>query len=49
MELLQLQYFCTAAELQNFTAAAKRHFIPQSAMSITMRRLEEELGARATA
>lgn len=44
MELLQLQYFCTAAELQNFTAAAKRHFIPQSAVSITIRRLENELG-----
>ena len=46
MELLQLQYFCSAAELENFTAAAKRHFIPQSAVSITVRRLEEELGVR---
>lgn len=44
MDILQLEYFCSAAELENFTLAAKRHFIPQSAMSITMKRLEKELG-----
>jgi len=44
MEILQLEYFCSAAELENFSAAANRHFIPQSAMSITIKRIENELG-----
>lgn len=44
MDILQLEYFCSAAELENFTLAAKRHFIPQSAMSITIKRMEKELG-----
>lgn len=44
MDILQLEYFCSAAELENFTVAAKRHMIPQSAMSITIKRLEKELG-----
>ena len=43
MEILQLEYFCSAAELENFTLAANRHFIPQSAMSATIKRLEKEL------
>ena len=46
MDILQLEYFCSAAELENFTLAAKRHFIPQSAMSITIKRLEKELGTQ---
>jgi len=46
MELLQLEYFCSAAELENFSAAANRHFIPQSAMSITIKRIEKELGTQ---
>ena len=44
MEITQLEYFCSAAELENFTLAARKHFIPQSAMSITIKRLEKELG-----
>lgn len=44
MDILQLEYFCSAAELENFSAAANRHFIPQSAMSITIKRIENELG-----
>lgn len=44
MEFLQLKYFCSAAELENFTLAAKRHMIPQSTVSITIKRLEKELG-----
>lgn len=44
MEITQLEYFCSAAELENFTLAARKHFIPQSAMSITIKRLETELG-----
>lgn len=43
MDILQLEYFCSAAELENFTLAAKRHMIPQSAISITIKRLETEL------
>lgn len=43
MDILQLEYFCSAAELENFTLAAGRHLIPQSAMSITIKRLEREL------
>ena len=46
MELLQLQYFRSAAELESMTAAAKRHGIPQSAMSVTVAKLEQELGKR---
>lgn len=46
LELLQLKYFCTVAELENMTAAAKRHLIPQSAMSVTVKRLEQELGVK---
>lgn len=44
MEIQQLIYFCSAAELENFTLAAKRHYIPQSAISITIKKLENELG-----
>ena len=44
MEITQLEYFCSAAELENFTMAARKHFIPQSAISITIKRLEKELG-----
>lgn len=43
MDILQLEYFCSAAELENFTLAAKRHMIPQSAISITIKKLESEL------
>ena len=44
MELLQLRYFCTVAELESVTAAAKRYLLPQPAMSITVKKLETELG-----
>ncbi len=44
MELLQLRYFRTAAQLENFSKAAEQHMIPQSAISKTIRKLEEELG-----
>ena len=46
MELLQLQYFLTAAREENFSHAARRHFIPQSAMSKTIANLEAELGVQ---
>lgn len=45
MELLQLRYFLTVAELLNISHAARHHRIPQPAMSKTISRLEQELGA----
>ncbi len=44
MELLQLRYFRTAAQLENFSKTAEQYMIPQSAVSATIRRLEKELG-----
>jgi len=44
MELLQLRYFRTAAQLENFTKTAEQYMIPQSAVSKTIRKLEKELG-----
>jgi DNA-binding transcriptional LysR family regulator len=44
MELLQLRYFRTAAQLENFTKTAEQYMIPQSAVSTTIRKLEKELG-----
>ena len=44
MEILQLRYFCDAAHLQNFSAAAKKYGVPASDISQTISRLEKELG-----
>ena len=46
MELQQLRYVVTVAELANFTRAAERCFVVQSALSHQIARLEQELGAR---
>ena len=43
MELLQLKYFCTVAELESISQAARVHMIPQPAMSKTISKLETEL------
>lgn len=44
MELLQLKYFCDAAESENFSVTAKKFGVPSSGISQTVKRLEEELG-----
>lgn len=44
MELKQLEYFVTAAEELNFTRAAKRCHVVQSAISASIKALERELG-----
>lgn len=46
MELLQLRYFLSVAEMLNISHAAKHHRIPQPAMSKTISRLEKELDTR---
>lgn len=43
LDLLQLKYFCDAAETQNFSKTAKRFFVPTSNISQTVKRLEKEL------
>jgi DNA-binding transcriptional LysR family regulator len=46
MELQQLRYVVAVAELGNFTRAAERCFVVQSALSHQIAKLERELGAR---
>ncbi len=43
MEILQLKYFVSAAELSSFTGAAKKYGVPVSDISQTIKRLEREL------
>ncbi len=44
MELLQLKYFCHAAETENFSETARFYFVPPSNISQSIKRLEQELG-----
>jgi DNA-binding transcriptional LysR family regulator len=46
VELQQLRYVVAVAELGNFTRAAERCFVVQSALSHQIARLENELGTR---
>lgn len=45
MELLQLKYFCDAAECENFSKTADKFRVPPSNISQSVKRLESELGA----
>ncbi len=45
MELLQLKYFCDAAQTENFSKTAKKFQVPASDISQSIKRLEKELGA----
>lgn len=44
VEFLQLKYFCDAAWTENFSKTAKKFYVPTSAVSQSIRRLEKELG-----
>jgi DNA-binding transcriptional LysR family regulator len=46
VDLRQLSYVVAVADLENFTRAAERCFVVQSALSHQIARLEHELGAR---
>ena len=46
MDLLQLRYFCHAAECENFSRTAGKYNVPTSNISQTVKRLEKELGVK---
>jgi DNA-binding transcriptional LysR family regulator len=46
MELRALKYLLSISERGSFTAAAHDHFVTQPAVSIALRKLEQELGQR---
>lgn len=46
MEILQLKYFCDAAETENFSRTAAKFDVPPSNISQCIKRLEKELGTK---
>ena len=44
MDLLQLTYFCDAAESENFSRTAAKFYVPTSNISQVIRRLEQDVG-----
>ena len=46
MEILQLRYFFMSAKNENFSTTAKSFGVPTTAVSSSVRRLEDELGCK---
>ena len=46
MELTQLKYFCEVAGSQHVTRSAEKLHVAQPALSMAIRRLEDELGVK---
>ncbi len=46
MELLQLKYFCAAAQTESFVSVANQYMVPPSSISHTIAKLEKELGTQ---
>lgn len=46
MELLQLKYFCDAAQTENFSKTAYKYNVPPSNISQSIKRLEKELSTK---
>lgn len=44
MEILQLRYFYESAKSQSLSAAARKYMVPVSSVSVSVKRLETELG-----
>lgn len=44
MEILQLKYFLESAESGSFSETAKKHMVPTTSVSASVKRLENELG-----
>ncbi len=46
MEILQLKYFCHAAKSENFSYTAQQFMVPTSSISVSIKKLENEIGVR---
>ncbi len=46
MELLQLRYFLKSAQTENFSLTAAEYMVPPSTVSVSIKKLEEELGIK---
>ena len=44
MTIRQLQYFCDAAQTENFAMVAEKYTVPPSTVSVAIKHLEEEMG-----
>lgn len=46
MEILQLKYFCHAAKTENLSHTAQHFIVPTSCISVSIKKLENELGVK---
>lgn len=46
MEFLQLVYFCSAAETENFAETARKFDVPPASISQSIKRLEKDIGVK---